>query len=53
MSKTSKNLWLSIAGYVLLALGIIGASIGISALVYGDPLCAIKKCVVIKGGQNE
>lgn len=46
--KIKDDFWPMVLGYVLLIAVVVGVSMGISALVYGDPLCALKKCVVIK-----
>lgn len=52
MNHKNTSPWLTLLGYVLIIAILIGISMGISSLVYGDPLCAIKDCVVIKGGEE-
>lgn len=37
-----------IIGYVILIIVLIGLHIGISTLTYGDPMCAFKRCIVVK-----
>ena len=52
MKHKNTSPWLKVLGYILLIAILIGIHIGINALVYGDPLCAIKKCIVVKGGEK-
>lgn len=46
--KIEDDFWPTVLGCVLLIAVVVGISMAISALVYGDPLCAIKECVIIK-----
>lgn len=50
MKHENTSPWLTLLAYLLIIIALIGISMGISSLVYGDPLCAIKKCIVIKKG---
>lgn len=50
--KIKDDFWPTVLGYVLIIAVVVGISMGISSLVYGDPLCVIKNCIVIKGGEE-
>lgn len=52
MNNENTSPWLTLLGCILIIAILIGINMGIDALVYGDPLCVIKHCVVVKGGEE-
>lgn len=46
------NIWGELIILLLFILVGVGIHLGINAFVYGDPLCAFKTCVDVKGAGN-